>query len=224
MFMSVVAFLLYSTVWTGAWASPLWDPPPPHRDGGSHAVVRRNTTDEEVWSAFYCEGPNFRGKCVTQKFASDRCQLLIPKYQGKMLSFIAASSNCVLYENAACTGGFVPIYSTVQDLRAFNKIKSYQCRVHPVVKFRRPARVGPPRKWQHIHAPKATHWMANVDNASGSSSLPSTTSILVARPSPTLSAIILSESASTSAPPASSSASSILAVVAETPTLIAVPR
>ncbi|KAJ8501733.1 hypothetical protein ONZ45_g12047 [Pleurotus djamor] len=47
---------------------------------------------------------------------------------GKLLSFLASSSNCVLYEGDTCSGSAVPIFSSVQDLRAFPHTGSFICR------------------------------------------------------------------------------------------------
>lgn len=107
-----------------------------------------------IWAAFYCEGPNYRGDCVSQQFSSGECTQVLPAYSNKILSFLTSSSNCMLYQyvkyplvpfaarhitrwfcsltsrvnrGSDCTESAVPIYSSVQDLRAFKKTNSYRC-------------------------------------------------------------------------------------------------
>ncbi|KAF9488782.1 hypothetical protein BDN71DRAFT_409604 [Pleurotus eryngii] len=97
---------------------------------GSYDSVERRSppaNDSKIWAAFYCEGPNYRGDCVTQQYSGGECTQVLPAYSSKILSFLTSSSNCILYQGSDCTGSAVPIYSSVQDLRAFTKTNSYRC-------------------------------------------------------------------------------------------------
>ncbi|KAL4259704.1 hypothetical protein AB1N83_007765 [Pleurotus pulmonarius] len=90
-------------------------------------VEQNSPSASAIWAAFYCEGPNYRGDCASQQFSGGQCTQVLPAYSNRILSFLTSSSNCMLYQESDCTGSAVPIYSSVQDLRAFKKTNSYMC-------------------------------------------------------------------------------------------------
>ncbi|KAF7440020.1 hypothetical protein PC9H_000361 [Pleurotus ostreatus] len=112
----------------GTWAAPVKDGLVPRQDGSSleDDILGLSNLDEDpnLWSAFYCEGANYVGQCITQQYSSGECTPIEPPLCENVLSFLATSSN---YRGDDCTGSAIPIYSSAQDLHAFRKTNSYRC-------------------------------------------------------------------------------------------------
>ncbi|KAL4263668.1 hypothetical protein AB1N83_005418 [Pleurotus pulmonarius] len=126
----MLKFLLVAGL-VGTWAAPVKDILVSRQDGSSleDDILGLSNLDEDskLWSAFYCEGANYGGQCITQQYSNGECTPIEPPLCENVLSFLATSSNCVLYEGDDCTGSAIPVYSSAQDLHPFRKTNSYKC-------------------------------------------------------------------------------------------------